>query len=111
MIQQKNASNLLDEYLIDLFNKIGINHNNELINKCQYNINELNYLIKNKFLQLDKQLSYLVNDQSGSISIISLIGPLFIYLINVGNSREIIISNDGQLLAFTKGYIHIYLII
>jgi serine/threonine protein phosphatase PrpC len=32
-----------------------------------------------------------------------LIDPEIIYLINIGDSRAIIISNDGSVLAHTKG--------
>jgi serine/threonine protein phosphatase PrpC len=38
-----------------------------------------------------------------------LIGPENIYLINVGDSRAIIISNDGKVLAFTRGLFFFYL--
>jgi hypothetical protein len=38
------------------------------------------------------------------LKIASLVGPENIYLINVGDSRAIIISNDGKVLASTKGY-------
>jgi len=32
------------------------------------------------------------------------LGPEKIYLINIGDSRAIIISNDGHVLAYTEGY-------
>ncbi|CAF1209101.1 unnamed protein product [Rotaria sordida] len=100
----KNAANLVDKYIIDALNQIRLNPNNELIDKSQFNINQFSYIIKNKFLQLDKHLSTLVNDQSGSVCIVCLIGPLYIYLINLGDSRGIIISNNGQVLASTKDH-------
>ncbi|CAF3695518.1 unnamed protein product [Rotaria sordida] len=102
----KNAADLLDKYLIDTLNQIGINSNDESIHSSQIDKNQLNHIIKKTFLQLDKKLANLVNDQSGSIT--SLIGPKYIYLINVGDARAIIISNDGQVLAYTKGYFLLY---
>ncbi|CAF0781431.1 unnamed protein product [Rotaria sordida] len=100
----KNAADLLDKYLIDTLNQIGINSNDESIHSSQIDKNQLNHIIKKTFLQLDKKLANLVNDQSGSVCITSLIGPKYIYLINVGDARAIIISNDGQVLAYTKDH-------
>ncbi|CAF4717322.1 unnamed protein product [Rotaria sp. Silwood2] len=99
-----HAVNLLDKYLIDAFNQIGNNPNIELIHPSLFHQNHLYYFIKNKFLQLDKQLSTLINDRSGSVCISCLIGPKYIYLINLGDSRGIIISNDGQVLTSTKDH-------
>ncbi|CAF5049275.1 unnamed protein product [Rotaria sp. Silwood1] len=99
-----NAVNLLDKYLIDAFNQVGNNPNNELIHTSSFHRNQLFFFIKKNFLQLDKHLSNLVNDQSGSVCISCLIGPTYIYLINLGDSRGIIISNDGQVLTSTKDH-------
>ncbi|CAF4175937.1 unnamed protein product, partial [Rotaria sp. Silwood2] len=100
----KNAANLLDKYLIDALNQTEINSNEESIYLSQINKNQFNYIIKKTFFQLDKMLANLVNDRSGSVCITCLIGPKYIYLINVGDSRAIIISNDGQVLAYTKDH-------
>ncbi|CAF0981023.1 unnamed protein product [Rotaria sordida] len=100
----KYAADLLDKYLIDTLNQTGINSNDESIHSSQIDKNQLNHIIKKTFLQLDKKLANLVNDQSGSVCITSLIGPKYIYLINVGDARAIIISNDGQVLAYTKDH-------
>ncbi|CAF0843473.1 unnamed protein product [Rotaria sordida] len=100
----KNAADLLDKYLIDTLNQTEINSNDESIHSSQIDKNQLNHIIKKTFLQLDEKLANLVNDQSGSVCITSLIGPKYIYLINVGDARAIIISNDGQVLAYTKDH-------
>ncbi|CAF1382393.1 unnamed protein product [Adineta ricciae] len=92
----KNAANLLDKHLIDALN--------ELIHSTQIDLYQISQIIKHTFLQLDKELVNLVNDQSGSVCIATLIGPEHIYLINLGDSRAIIISNDGKVLEYTKDH-------
>ncbi|CAF4232974.1 unnamed protein product, partial [Rotaria sordida] len=90
----KNAANIIDKYLL------------ESLNKVQSNIDydQLNDIIKRTFIELDKHLREIVQDDSGSVCIASLIGPNDIYLINIGDSRGIIISKDGQVLSSTKDH-------
>ncbi|CAF1336244.1 unnamed protein product [Rotaria sordida] len=78
----------------------------ESLNKIQSNIdyNQLNDIIKRTFSELDKYLREIAHDDSGSVCIASLIGPNDIYLINIGDSRGIIISKDGQVLSSTKDH-------
>ncbi|CAF1220070.1 unnamed protein product [Rotaria sp. Silwood1] len=90
----KNAANLLDKYLLESFNEVKSDIDTEIFNN----------IIKNTFIQLDKNLSGIVKDGSGSVCIASLIGPKKVYLINVGDSRGIIISKDGQVLLSTKDH-------
>jgi len=90
----KNAAHLLDKYIVESFNDIDskIDHH------------QFHNIIKNAFIQLDKNLSKIVNDNSGSVCIASLIGQKNIVLINVGDSRGIIISKDGQVLVSTQDH-------
>ncbi|CAF0832995.1 unnamed protein product [Rotaria sordida] len=90
----KNAANIIDKYLL------------ESLNKVQSNIDydQLNDIIKRTFIKLDKHLREIVQDNSGSVCIASLIGPNNIYLIYIGDSRGIIISKDGQVLSSTKDH-------
>ncbi|CAF1261995.1 unnamed protein product [Rotaria sordida] len=90
----KNAADLLDNYLIQMFKRT----------ETKMNDDQFDEIIKKTFIQLDKHLSHLVRDHSGSVCIASLIGPKNIFLINVGDSRAIIISKDGQVLASTKDH-------
>lgn len=72
----KNAANLLHKYLIDALNQTN-NHSNDQINhSSQIDLKQLTHSFKNAFLQLDKTLAGLVNDQSGSVCV-----NLFIYLL------------------------------
>ncbi|CAF0767470.1 unnamed protein product [Adineta steineri] len=100
----KNAANLLDKHLIDALNEITKNSSDECIHSSELDLNKVIHIIKHTLLQLDKELAGLVKDQSGSVCIASLIGPENIYLINVGDSRAIIISDDGHILEFTKDH-------
>jgi hypothetical protein len=75
----KNASDLLDKYLIDALNKMIENSNDEIIHSSQLDFNQLNHITKNAFLQLDKHLAGLINDQSGSVSVRIILIKLFIY--------------------------------
>ncbi|CAF5160189.1 unnamed protein product, partial [Rotaria sp. Silwood1] len=90
----KNASQIIDKYFLESFNDIQSNIND---------YNQLNNIIKNIFIQLDTNLRELVKDHSGSIA--TLISPEKIFFINLGDSRGIIISNDGKVLLSTKGYL------
>ncbi|CAF1500426.1 unnamed protein product [Rotaria sordida] len=72
-------------------------------NEIQLNIddyNQMNYIIKNIFIKLDKYSCELPKDHSGSVCIATLI--------NFENSRGIIISKDGQIFTSTKDYLIIY---
>ncbi|CAF3247392.1 unnamed protein product [Rotaria sp. Silwood2] len=89
----KNAAQLIDKLILESFNEIQSN-----IDDC----NQLNNIIKNIFIQLDTNLRELVKDHSGSIAI--LISPKKIFMINLGDSRGIIISKDGQVLTSTKDH-------
>ncbi len=63
----KNTSELLDKCLIDTLNKaIGSKSNDNKIDLLEI---DLNHLIKNCFLELDKHLKDLINDQSGSVAV------------------------------------------
>lgn len=55
----KNAADLLDNYLVQSFKRAGTKMNDD----------ELDEIIKNTFIQLDKHLSYLVRDHSGSVCV------------------------------------------
>jgi len=73
----KNASDLLDKNLIDALNEMINNCNNEPIHSSTIDFNQFNKIIKKTFLQLDKQLADLVNDQSGSVCVRFLIKTIF----------------------------------
>jgi serine/threonine protein phosphatase PrpC len=64
----KNASQLLDKHLIDGLNKIVKDPSNE-IHSSEFDINQLTEVIKQTFLQLDKELPSIVKDQSGSVCV------------------------------------------
>ncbi|UJR34353.1 hypothetical protein I4U23_021757 [Adineta vaga] len=101
----KNAANLLDKHLIDALNGISKGKSSDdLIHSSQFDLYQLTQIVKHTFLQLDKELVSLVRDQSGSVCIATLIGPEHIYLINLGDSRAIIISKDGKVLEYTKDH-------
>ncbi|CAF1193933.1 unnamed protein product [Rotaria sordida] len=92
----KNAAHLIGKYLLESFNKLQSN--------IEIDIAQFNDIIKKTFIQLDKHLREFIQDNSGSVCIASLIGPKNIYLINIGDSRGIIISKDGQVLSSTKDH-------
>lgn len=100
----KYASELLHTNLLEAFNEIIKKYSNEQIHSSQLDNYQLNQIIKHTFFQLDRQLANLLNDQSGSVCIATLIGPEHIYLINLGDSRAIIVSDEGQVLESTKDH-------
>lgn len=129
------ASEQLDIHLLNSLNQMLINENKDLIESEQpvrsslINIEQLELIIKQTYFQLDQNLRKLVQDQSGSVcvrfsyfftdfiflffnlsKITCLIGPEQIYLINIGDSRAIIISNQGQVLIHTEGKFLVFLI-
>jgi len=87
------AADHLDKKLLDTFD-----HNNKMSDT------QLHSAIKEAFVELDKDVRIVVKDHSGCVCIACLISPKEIYLINMGDSRAIIISNDGQVLAYTEDH-------
>lgn len=106
----KNAADRLDSYLLrELNNMLGKQENNAIktcvpICSSQVNLDKLHCAIKQTFHELDQDLRKVVKDESGCVCITCLIGSEMIYLINIGDSRAIIISNDGTVLAHTEDH-------
>jgi len=60
------------------------NSNNDPIHSSKLDINQLNHIIKETFLQLDKQLSNVVKDQSGSVCVrFFFLNKIFIHFQNL----------------------------
>ncbi|CAF0901537.1 unnamed protein product [Rotaria sordida] len=106
----KYAADHLDIYLLDILNKMLIQQKDNKINigepvrSSQLDVPTFCASIKQAYFELDKQLKQVVKDDSGCVCITCLIGPEQIYLINVGDSRAIIFSNDGRILAHTEDH-------
>lgn len=90
--------------LIEALNEIVHQKNDQSVHCSELNHEELYEAIKKTFLQLDQQMKQVVKDDSGCVCISCLIGPEEIYLINIGDSRGIIFSNDGQVLLHTEDH-------
>ncbi|CAF3727567.1 unnamed protein product [Rotaria sp. Silwood1] len=93
-----NAAHLLHKFILKSF------YENQYDIDTDTDTDQFNNIIINTFIQLDKNLRDIVKDDSGSVCITALISPKKIYLINVGDSRGIIISKDGEVLASTKDH-------
>ncbi|CAF0906850.1 unnamed protein product [Adineta steineri] len=106
----KNASDQLDAHLLNALNHMlekqyhGKITSDTPIHSSHLDFNLLNAAIKQTYFKLDKDLRSVVKDDSGCVCITCLIGPEKIYLINIGDSRAIIISNNGQVLAHTEDH-------
>jgi serine/threonine protein phosphatase PrpC len=106
----RNAADHLDIHLLDAFNQMLAHQNDEKIKNgepvrsSQLDISQLRAAIKQTYFELDKDLRKMVKDESGCVCITCLIGPEQIYLINIGDSRAIVISNDGHVLACTEDH-------
>ncbi|CAF1286364.1 unnamed protein product [Adineta steineri] len=90
----KNASHLFDKYLLECFHHVETKIDNH----------DFERMIKDTLVLLDKNLRKIVHDQSGSVCIATLISSKQIFLINLGDSRGIVISKDGHVLAATKDH-------
>lgn len=106
----KHAADQLDKHLLDSLNEMLVQHDDESIKhgepvrSSQLDLSKLRAVIKQTYYQLDKDLKKLVKDQSGCVCITCLIGPEQIYLINIGDSRAIVFSNEGHVLAYTEDH-------
>ncbi|CAF0767170.1 unnamed protein product [Rotaria sp. Silwood1] len=106
----KNAADHLEIHLLEILNKMLVQQKDDKINSgepvrsSQLDIPTLCAAIKQAYFELDKHLKSMVKDDSGCVCITCLIGPEQIYLINVGDSRAIIFSNDGHILAHTEDH-------
>ncbi|UJR10777.1 hypothetical protein I4U23_014964 [Adineta vaga] len=106
----KNASEQLDIHLINALNHMLERQHDDTIYpdipvySSQLDLNQLHGAIKQTYYELDQDLRKVVKDESGCVCITCLIGPEKIYLINIGDSRAIIISNDGCILAHTEDH-------
>ncbi|CAF2378091.1 unnamed protein product [Rotaria sp. Silwood2] len=106
----KNASEQLHIHLLNAFNHMSDKkHDNEKSSGAsdrasQLNLDQLHAAIKQTYFELDKDLRKVVKDDSGCVCITCLISPEKIYLINIGDSRAIIISHDGHVLAHTEDH-------
>ncbi|CAF0764615.1 unnamed protein product [Adineta steineri] len=106
----KHAADHLDIHLLQSLNEM-LTHSNddaikngEPVRSSQLDLTHLRAVIKQSYFELDKDLRTLVKDDSGCVCITCLIGPEQIYLINIGDSRAIIFSKDGQILAHTEDH-------
>ncbi|CAF3391831.1 unnamed protein product [Rotaria sp. Silwood1] len=106
----KNASEQLHIHLVNTLNHM-FDKKNDCVKSSdgsgcssQLDLDQLHAAIKQTYFELDKDLRKLVKDDSGCVCITCLISPEKIYLINIGDSRAIIISNDGHVLAHTADH-------
>lgn len=76
----------------------------EPVRSSQLDLDQLRAAIKKTYFQLDQDLRAMVKDESGCVCITCLIGPEQIYLINIGDSRAIVFSHDGHVLACTEDH-------
>ncbi|CAF3621463.1 unnamed protein product [Rotaria sp. Silwood1] len=97
------GSNNLHIYLVHELNRL-INHKENQSDNNKIRRRKFRHAIKKAFIKLDKQLRKIDYDKSGSVCIACLIGPKQIYLINVGDARAIIISDNGEVLASTHDH-------
>jgi len=79
----KYASELLHKHLIDAFNQFLSKSKNRSIHSLDFDRNQFIHIIKHTFLQLDKQLVGLVNDQSGSVCVRSYLMRINLNLISI----------------------------
>lgn len=106
----KHSADHLDIYLLHALNKMlednGYHESKypEAVRSSELNLDQLKNVIKETYYQLDQNLRRMVKDESGCVCITCLIGPEQIYLINIGDSRAIIFSAEGQILAFTEDH-------
>lgn len=106
----QSASDHLDIHLLDsLYEMLNHQENNDVksgvpVRSSQLDLDDLRAAIKRTYFQLDKDLRKIVKDDSGCVCITCLIGPEKIYLINIGDSRALVISNDGRVLAHTEDH-------
>ncbi|CAF1048137.1 unnamed protein product [Rotaria sordida] len=106
----KTASEQLDIHLLyTLYHMSDKKHKSEQSSdesrgSSQLNLDHIHDAIKQTYFELDKYLRKVLKDESGCVCITCLISPEKIYLINIGDSRAIIISNDGHVLAHTEDH-------
>ncbi|CAF1277877.1 unnamed protein product [Adineta ricciae] len=106
----KNASEQLGIHLINALNHMLEKQHDDTvypdipIHSYELDLEQLHAAIKKTYYDLDQDLRKVVKDESGCVCITCLIGPEKIYLINIGDSRAIIISNDGLVLAHTEDH-------
>ncbi|CAF1419608.1 unnamed protein product [Rotaria magnacalcarata] len=104
------AADYLEIHLLDAFKKTLVQQNDDTIkggepvHSSQLDIPALHAAIKQAYFELDQHLKTMVKDDSGCVCITCLIGPEQIFLIHVGDSRAIIFSNDGHILAHTEDH-------
>ncbi|CAF1005926.1 unnamed protein product [Adineta ricciae] len=106
----KKAADHLDIHLLEAMNEM-LSHqddstvtNGEPVRSSQLDLSKLRAAIKQTYFELDKNLKNMIKDDSGCVCITCLIGPEQIYLINIGDSRAIIFSNEGHILAHTEDH-------
>ncbi|CAF1225118.1 unnamed protein product [Rotaria magnacalcarata] len=108
----QSASEQLDIHLLNELNHMLDNQHTSAVildtdgsrRSSQIELDQLYTAIKQAYFELDKDLRKIVKDDSGCVCITCLISPEKIYLVHIGDSRGIIISNDGCVLAHTDDH-------
>ncbi|CAF1204422.1 unnamed protein product [Didymodactylos carnosus] len=103
----KHACDRLDKQLLTSLNHLLTKHDNSSYDSSEsinFDIEEFKSAIKETYYKLDEELRSVIQDQSGSACITCLIGPEQIYLVNIGDSRALLVSKDGHILRTTKDH-------